>query len=171
MDTAGIDGNIREVTFPVRAGIAAQSADVLLDLVNRAGNKATLTLWSKEDDPVDMDQLEHMVTLIGRERIYADLPFSLPGSDASAISTHKGKDKKDVTIATTKRPTTSITTATTTKSTDSRKIKDDKNIKDHLVIVEDKLDPNSTVHVNSGEATASLWVVVVTSLLFIFCTY
>lgn len=79
LSSAGIDASSREVTFPVRAGLAAHpgSHGTLLNLVEKAGTRATLTIWSKEGDSVDIESLEHLIETVGRTRVYLDLPFPL----------------------------------------------------------------------------------------------
>jgi len=62
------------VTFAVRAGIAAQSYDVLSNLIGSSVPGSTLTVWSPPDDPVDMDALRHLINGIGHDKVYLDLP-------------------------------------------------------------------------------------------------
>jgi hypothetical protein len=84
------------ITFPLRAGIAAQSMDVIMNkLVGLTG--ASISLWSPKDDPVDMNALRTLVQQVGVSRVYVDLPFTLesdgPNHDAPAT-----------TVKTTERP-------------------------------------------------------------------
>lgn len=71
------------ITFPVRAGIAAQSEDTLTDLLLRVNrnrtesNFATLTIWSSPDDYVDVPLLRQLIVSIGYDRIYVDVPDDL----------------------------------------------------------------------------------------------
>ncbi|XP_069695619.1 protein FAM151B isoform X2 [Periplaneta americana] len=64
------------VTFPVRAGLAAKSGNTLTRLKNI--NNSTFTIWSSEDDPVDVDLLRELIlNTLGRDRVYVDVPKSL----------------------------------------------------------------------------------------------
>lgn len=71
------------ITFPVRAGPAAHSRDTLTDLLqrmsqNRTGaDRATLTLWSSENDYVHVPQLQQLIDTVGHDRVYVDVPASL----------------------------------------------------------------------------------------------
>lgn len=71
------------ITFPVRAGIAAQSEDTLTDLLRRVNanrtesNFATLTMWSSPNDHVNVPSLRHLIATIGYDRVYVDVPADL----------------------------------------------------------------------------------------------
>lgn len=71
------------ITFPVRAGIAAQSEDTLTDLLQRVNqnrtesNHATLTIWSSPQDYVDVPLLRQLIASIGYDRVYVDVPADL----------------------------------------------------------------------------------------------
>lgn len=67
------------ITFPVRAGIAANSIEQLYDLICRVNetHRATLTIWSAPGDHVNIDKLEKLISFIGFDRVYLDLPAEL----------------------------------------------------------------------------------------------
>nr|CAI5833248.1 unnamed protein product [Callosobruchus analis] len=67
---------LNEISFPVRAGLAAESLDELLRLLN-AVKHSTLTLWSHENDNVNVNKLNNVIKEIGCDRIYIDVPESL----------------------------------------------------------------------------------------------
>ena len=65
------------LTFPLRAGLAANSeATVLLRLVSMRID-SSFTIWSPVDDYVDMKKLNETITKLGSNYVYLDLPFSL----------------------------------------------------------------------------------------------
>ncbi|XP_068150360.1 protein FAM151B isoform X2 [Drosophila tropicalis] len=67
------------ITFPVRAGIAANSADRLHNLVAAVNetNESTLTIWSSDGDYVDVALLRELIFSFGVERVYLDVPEEL----------------------------------------------------------------------------------------------
>lgn len=67
----------RPVTFPVRAGIAAQSIETLTSLVQLSPAGTTLTLWSPETDPVDYVGLKKLVDGLGHNKVYIDIPKTM----------------------------------------------------------------------------------------------
>lgn len=72
----GIAESGHEITFPVRAGIAAQSHDQLHELaaaINET-NKVTFTIWSSANDMVNIDLLRKFIFSFGLDRIYVDVP-------------------------------------------------------------------------------------------------
>lgn len=78
---AMIDGvrknNVKNsLTFPVRAGIAANSLDELIYLYNelKNDNHVTFTIWSSESDFVDVEGLRKMIFAFGIDKIYIDVP-------------------------------------------------------------------------------------------------
>lgn len=85
------------ITFPVRAGIAANSREQLHDLVRSVNdtNECTLTIWSSENDYVDVPKLRELIFSFGFERVYLDVPDSLAskldlgrdGNDSGTLST------------------------------------------------------------------------------------
>lgn len=64
------------ITFPVRAGIAANSLNELHDLVKtvNATNDCSLTIWSSQNDFVNIDKLRKLILSFGFDRIYLDVP-------------------------------------------------------------------------------------------------
>lgn len=79
------------VTYPVRAGLAANDIDVIKSLLNNTTfTRATLTIWSSEDDPVDAVKLSKLIEDVGVDRVYVDVPEDLKNrlnlSGASTIT-------------------------------------------------------------------------------------
>lgn len=67
----------RDITFPVRAGIAANSLPLMKDLVRQIislDNMCTFTIWSSPNDYVDIVKLREFIYEIGIERVYLDVP-------------------------------------------------------------------------------------------------
>lgn len=67
------------ITFPVRAGIAAQSVSQL-DHLNKSlkdSNDVTFTIWSSDNDNVDVDKLRNMIFHFGLDKVYVDVPKDL----------------------------------------------------------------------------------------------
>uniref|UniRef100_A0A336MEX1 CSON000541 protein n=2 Tax=Culicoides sonorensis TaxID=179676 RepID=A0A336MEX1_CULSO len=89
-----------ELTFPIRAGIAANSnlelKNLFLDL-NKT-NDVTMTIWSSQGDFVDVEKLRNLIFDFGLDKIYLDVPQELEnqlrldknGSNSSQISTCLG---------------------------------------------------------------------------------
>lgn len=67
------------ITFPVRAGVAANSIQQLQELICKVNktNKATLTIWSSPGDHVDIEKLEKLISCIGLNSVYLDVPMEL----------------------------------------------------------------------------------------------
>uniref|UniRef100_A0A1L8EIP2 Menorin-like domain-containing protein n=1 Tax=Haematobia irritans TaxID=7368 RepID=A0A1L8EIP2_HAEIR len=67
------------ITFPVRAGIAANSQYELHNLVKSVNgtNESTLTIWSSQNDYVDVEGLRKLIFSFGFDRIYLDVPDDL----------------------------------------------------------------------------------------------
>ncbi|XP_062121273.1 protein FAM151B isoform X1 [Drosophila sulfurigaster albostrigata] len=67
------------ITFPVRAGIAANSIEQLHNLVAAVNdtNESTLTIWSSENDYVNVERLRQLIFGFGVERVYLDVPEEL----------------------------------------------------------------------------------------------
>ncbi|XP_077286171.1 protein FAM151B isoform X1 [Arctopsyche grandis] len=66
----------QKVTFPVRAGIAANSKEGLIKLLKETSSKfdSTLTIWSSQGDFVNIDSLKKLILECGLNRIYLDVP-------------------------------------------------------------------------------------------------
>ncbi|XP_016977575.1 protein FAM151B isoform X2 [Drosophila rhopaloa] len=84
------------ITFPVRAGIAANSQEQLHRLVAAVNetNESTLTIWSSAGDYVDVDRLRQLIFGFGVEKVYLDVPEELAsqldlGNSGSGASTFK----------------------------------------------------------------------------------
>ncbi|XP_052854450.1 protein FAM151B isoform X1 [Drosophila gunungcola] len=84
------------ITFPVRAGIAANSEEQLHRLVAAVNetNESTLTIWSSDGDYVDVDKLRKLIFGFGVERVYLDVPEELAsrldlGNSDSGASTFR----------------------------------------------------------------------------------
>lgn len=67
------------ITFPVRAGIAAQSKFTLQNLMEEFNetNAVTLTIWSSEGDAVNVEQLRDLILSVGVDKVYVDVPKDL----------------------------------------------------------------------------------------------
>ncbi|RZC40440.1 protein FAM151B, partial [Asbolus verrucosus] len=66
----------QEITFPVRAGIAAQSFDQMKALKSKFDN-CTLTVWSSDGDDVNVPKLRDVIFEFGVKRVYIDVPQEL----------------------------------------------------------------------------------------------
>jgi len=64
-----------DVTFPLRAAIAVQSVDEIFNMLAEHGPHVSITLWSPVGEHVDLVKLNHLFTLVGKDKIYTDLPF------------------------------------------------------------------------------------------------
>lgn len=66
----------RDITFPVRAGIAANSLEQMHFLIREVSlqNKCTFTVWSSPNDYVNITKLKEFITSFGVERVYLDVP-------------------------------------------------------------------------------------------------
>lgn len=64
------------ITFPVRAGIAAESIDELENLLKNVSG-STLTLWSSDGDSVNVTNLRKLISTAGLDKTYVDVPTSL----------------------------------------------------------------------------------------------
>ncbi|XP_046388576.1 protein FAM151B isoform X2 [Ischnura elegans] len=77
LDALRMNSVSQPVTFPVRAGLAANSPDPMIELIGSESNGNTLTIWSAKDDPVNVPALKSLMDRIGRKRIYVDVPEPL----------------------------------------------------------------------------------------------
>ncbi|CAH0561068.1 unnamed protein product [Brassicogethes aeneus] len=64
------------VTFPMRAGLVAESLEVVRELLHGVKG-STLTIWSSMGDYVKVDKLRQLIANIGVDRIYVDVPDKL----------------------------------------------------------------------------------------------
>lgn len=69
------------VTFPVRAGLAAESIEELLYLTARVTD-SSITLWSPKTDPVNRKALQMLVHQLTNRHVFIDLPFSIEDDDS-----------------------------------------------------------------------------------------
>lgn len=82
------------LTFPVRAGIAANSKMDLQNLCIELNetNNITLTIWSSKNDFVDIKKLQDLILTFGLDKVYLDVPeevsnqLDLSGSGNSVFS-------------------------------------------------------------------------------------
>lgn len=75
----GIDKTGNDITFPIRAGIAAHSSVELSQLYDalKSTNEITFTIWSSADDAVDVESLRQFIFSFGLDKIYIDVPDEL----------------------------------------------------------------------------------------------
>lgn len=64
------------VTFPVRAGIAAESLENMKLLLANVSD-STLTIWSSEGDKVNVTNLRELIRTVGLDKVYVDVPEDL----------------------------------------------------------------------------------------------
>uniref|UniRef100_A0A1B6KMI5 Menorin-like domain-containing protein n=2 Tax=Graphocephala atropunctata TaxID=36148 RepID=A0A1B6KMI5_9HEMI len=62
------------VTFPVHAGIAANSLDTLTNLVHSSTDGTSLTLWAGQGQHIDYDKLRQLINNLGKDKVFVDLP-------------------------------------------------------------------------------------------------
>ncbi|CAD1475361.1 unnamed protein product, partial [Heterotrigona itama] len=80
------------ITYPVRAGLAANDIKVIKSLMEKSSEmkNATLTIWSSEGDKVDADQLSALIRDVGVKKVFVDVPQDLLNklhySGASSVS-------------------------------------------------------------------------------------
>lgn len=68
------------ITYPVRAGLAANNITVIKYLMEKSANisnDVTLTVWSSEGDAVNAKQLSTLIKDIGVDKVYVDVPKDL----------------------------------------------------------------------------------------------
>ncbi|XP_052896586.1 protein FAM151B isoform X1 [Anopheles moucheti] len=77
--TNGIDKAGNAITFPVRAGIVANSVKNMIRLYCelKDTNDVTFTIWSSEDDAVNVEKLREFIFTVGLDRTYVDVPEDL----------------------------------------------------------------------------------------------
>lgn len=75
----GIDEAGYVITFPVRAGITANSLDSLNFLYRslKDTNTVTFTIWSSAKDAVDVENLRKFIFTMGLDMVYVDVPDEL----------------------------------------------------------------------------------------------
>uniref|UniRef100_A0A182SEN3 Menorin-like domain-containing protein n=1 Tax=Anopheles maculatus TaxID=74869 RepID=A0A182SEN3_9DIPT len=75
----GIDKAGNPITFPVRAGIVANSVTSMIRLYCglKDTNDVTFTVWSSADDAVNVEKLREFIFTMGLDRTYVDVPDDL----------------------------------------------------------------------------------------------
>lgn len=76
LETIRINNVSQTVTFPVRAGIAAESLENMKLLLSNVSG-STLTIWSSEGDKVNVTNLRKLISSVGLNRVYVDVPEDL----------------------------------------------------------------------------------------------
>ncbi|KAL6268645.1 hypothetical protein P5V15_001779 [Pogonomyrmex californicus] len=78
IDTLTENHVTQPVTYPVRAGLAANDINAIKALLkNTTFTNATLTIWSSEGDSVDAAQLSKLIKEVGVNKVYVDVPGDL----------------------------------------------------------------------------------------------
>ena len=62
------------VTYPVRAALAMGDIELMKTLLKNTSKTATLTIWSSASDVVDGKQLSKLITEVGVDKVYVDVP-------------------------------------------------------------------------------------------------
>ena len=92
-------GVTQPVTFPVRAGMVANSGTTLASLKNIPNT--TFTVWSADHDTVNVTRLREVIlAMLGRDRVFLDVPKSL--SDQLQLS--QNNTQRDTSSAVIFRP-------------------------------------------------------------------
>lgn len=76
IDTIKTNNVNQSITFPVRAGIAAESLSLMQMLVTNVTD-STLTIWSSEGDQVNVTKLRELIKFVGLNKTYIDVPQEL----------------------------------------------------------------------------------------------
>ncbi|KAJ8976501.1 hypothetical protein NQ317_018445, partial [Molorchus minor] len=72
-----VQNNVTQnITFPVRAGLAAESLSGMQSLIANVTN-STLTIWSSEGDNVNVTNLRSLISKIGIRNVFVDVPVEL----------------------------------------------------------------------------------------------
>ncbi|XP_053683982.1 protein FAM151B isoform X2 [Sabethes cyaneus] len=79
IDTIKVNKVDLDITFPIRAGIAANSQKELTELYSALSdtNKVTFTIWSSAGDAVNVEKLNRFIADLGEDKIYVDVPEEL----------------------------------------------------------------------------------------------
>ena len=78
IDTVKGQNITQPITYPVRAGLAANDIEVMKSLIQKSSQKdVSLTIWSSEGDKVDAQKLSTLIKEIGVEKVYVDVPADL----------------------------------------------------------------------------------------------
>ncbi|XP_046611418.1 protein FAM151A isoform X1 [Neodiprion virginianus] len=65
------------ITYPMRAGLVANSWDAIDKLLNESASGTTVTIWSSDNDTVDDVKLSEVIQKIGVSKVYIDVPEEL----------------------------------------------------------------------------------------------
>lgn len=76
LDTLKKHNLTNRITFPVRAGLAAESKQQMNNLLSKCKN-STLTIWSSEGDNVNVEHLRLLIANIGIDKLFIDVPSDL----------------------------------------------------------------------------------------------
>lgn len=60
---------VHPVTFPVHAGIASNSVEMLANLIHSSVDGTSLTLWCGEGEWVDYRKLSELLNRVGRDKV------------------------------------------------------------------------------------------------------
>ena len=78
IDTVKGQNITQPITYPVRAGLAANDIEVMKSLIQKSSQKdVSLTIWSSEGDKVDAQKLSTLIKEIGVKKVYVDVPADL----------------------------------------------------------------------------------------------
>ena len=75
------------VTIPLRASLAARSRQEILSYLARVEH--TITLWAGNTDQVDLELLYQLVSEVGADRVYVDVPFQYDPPPQSQSQTRR----------------------------------------------------------------------------------
>lgn len=66
----------QSITYPVRAGLAANDISAMKTLMEQSSSfgNVTMTIWSSHGDQVDTKKLSELITTIGVDKVYVDVP-------------------------------------------------------------------------------------------------
>uniref|UniRef100_A0A1A9WRH6 Menorin-like domain-containing protein n=1 Tax=Glossina brevipalpis TaxID=37001 RepID=A0A1A9WRH6_9MUSC len=69
----------QSITFSLRAGIAANSKEILHEFIRsvEATNNCTITIWSAPFDYIDLEKLKQLILSFGSTKVYLDIPSDL----------------------------------------------------------------------------------------------
>lgn len=66
----------QSITFPVRASIAGESLKQMQTLLSNITG-STLTIWSSENDPVNVTNLRKLIETVGLSKVFVDVPADI----------------------------------------------------------------------------------------------
>ncbi|KAF7391997.1 hypothetical protein HZH68_011540 [Vespula germanica] len=76
VDTLTENKVTQSITYPVRAGLAANDISAMKTLMDRSSSfgNVTMTIWSSHGDQVDTKKLSELIKTIGVGKVYVDVP-------------------------------------------------------------------------------------------------